>query len=75
VAFYGIYGPKGLPKDVVTKVHDAVKKTLDDPKVKARIEETGSTIIANTPEQFAQQIKAEYEIYKSVAETQKLKPE
>jgi hypothetical protein len=41
----------------------------------ARIEDTGSTIIANTPEQFAQQIKAEYETYKSVAESQKLKPE
>jgi tripartite-type tricarboxylate transporter receptor subunit TctC len=75
VAFYGIYGPKGLPKEVVSKVHDAVKKTLEDPQVKARIEETGSTIIANTPEQFAQQIKAEYAAYKKVAETQKLKPE
>ena len=75
VAFYGIYGPKGLSKEVVTKVHDAVKKTLDDPQVRALIEDTGSTIIGNTPEQFAQQIKAEYETYKSVAETQKLKPE
>jgi tripartite-type tricarboxylate transporter receptor subunit TctC len=75
VAFYGIYGPKGLPADVVAKVHDAVKKTLEDPQVRARIEDTGSTIIANTPEQFAQQIKLEYETYKSVAEAQKLKPE
>lgn len=75
LAFYGIYGPKGLPKEVVTKIHDAVKKTLDDPQVRARIEDTGSTIIGNTPEQFAQQIKAEYATYKSVAEAQKLKPE
>ena len=75
VAFYGIYGPKGLPKEVVTKVHDAVKQTLDDPQVRARIEDTGSTIIANTPEQFAQQIRAEYDTYKSLAEAQKLKPE
>ncbi len=75
VAFYGIYGPKGLPKEVVAKVHDAVKQTLDDPQVRARIEDTGSTIIGNTPEQFAQQIKAEYEVYKSLAEAQHLKPE
>ena len=75
MAFYGIYGPKGLPPDVVTKVHDSVRRTLDDPQVKARIEETGSTIIGNTPEQFAQQIKAEYDVYKAVAESQKLKPE
>jgi tripartite-type tricarboxylate transporter receptor subunit TctC len=75
VAFYGIYGPKGLPKEVVTKIHDAVKRTLEDPQVRTRIEDTGSAIIANTPEQFAQQIKVEYETYKRVAEQQKLKPE
>jgi tripartite-type tricarboxylate transporter receptor subunit TctC len=75
LAFYGIYGPKGLPKEVVTKIHDAVKQTLGDPQVRARIEDTGCTIIGNTPEQFAQQIRAEYEIHKNVAETQKQKPE
>ena len=75
VAFYGVYGPKGLPQEVVAKVHDAVKKTLEDPQVRARIEDTGSTVIGNTPQQFAQEIKAEYETYKSVAEAQKLKPE
>jgi tripartite-type tricarboxylate transporter receptor subunit TctC len=72
MAYYGIYGPKGLPKDVVDKVHDAVKKTLDDPTVKKRIEETGSLIIANTPEQFAAQIAAEFEVYKKVVAAQKL---
>jgi tripartite-type tricarboxylate transporter receptor subunit TctC len=72
MAFYGIYGPKGLPKDVVDKVHDAVKKTLDDPAVKKRIDETGSLIIANTPEQFAAQIAAEFEVYKKVVAAQKL---
>jgi len=72
MAYYGIYGPKGLPKDVVDKVSVAVKKTLDDPAVKKRIEETGSLIIANSPEQFAAQIAAEYEVYKKVVATQKL---
>jgi tripartite-type tricarboxylate transporter receptor subunit TctC len=74
-AYYGIYGPKGLPKEVVAKVHDAVKKTLDDPAVKKRIEETGSLIVANTPEQFAAQIAAEFEVYKKVVAAQKLKLE
>jgi tripartite-type tricarboxylate transporter receptor subunit TctC len=74
-AFYGIYGPKGLPKEVVDKVHEAVKKTLDDPAVKQRIEETGSIIIGNTPEQFAAQIAAEFEVYKKVVAAQKLKLE
>ena len=74
-AFYGIYGPKGMPKEIVDKIHDAVKKTLDDPAVKKRIEETGSLIVGNTPEQFAAQIAAEFEVYKKVVAAQKLKLE
>jgi tripartite-type tricarboxylate transporter receptor subunit TctC len=72
MAFYGIYGPKGLPKDVVDKVSIAVKKTLDDPVVKKRIEETGSIVVGNSPQEFAAQIAAEYEVYKKVVVAQKL---
>jgi len=73
MAYYGILGPKGLPADVVSKVHDATAKVLQEPAVRKRIEDTGSLIIANTPQQFAQQIKAEYEVYKKVVDTAKLK--
>jgi tripartite-type tricarboxylate transporter receptor subunit TctC len=73
MAYYGIYGPKGLPKDVVDKVNAGVKKALEDASVRKRIEDTGSLIVANTPEQFAAQIKAEYEVYKKVVDTQRLK--
>ena len=72
MAYYGIYGPKGLSKEVVDKVSAAVKKTLEDPAVKKRIEETGSLIVANTPAEFAAQIAAEYEVYKKVVALQKL---
>ena len=75
MAYYGIYGPKGLPKEVIDKIHDAVVKALEDPAVRKRIEDTGSIVIGNTPEQFTQQIKAEFEVYKKVVETQKLKLE
>jgi len=72
MAYYGIYGPKGLPKDVIDKVNAGVRKALEDPAVRKRIEDTGSLIIANTPEQFAAQIKAEFEVYKKVVSEQKL---
>ncbi len=72
MAYYGVYGPKGLPKDIVDKVNAAVRKSLDDPAVKKRIEETGSLVIGNTPEQFAAQIAAEFEVYKKVVAAQKL---
>lgn len=73
MAYYGILGPKGLPKEVVDKINAGVRKALEDPAVRRRIEDTGSLVVANTPEQFAAQIKAEYEVYKKVVDTAKLK--
>ena len=75
MAYYGILGPKGLPKEVVDKISAGVKKSLEDPAVRKRIEDTGSIIVANTPEQFTAQIKAEYEIYKKVVDSAGLKLE
>jgi tripartite-type tricarboxylate transporter receptor subunit TctC len=73
MAYYGIYGPKGLPKEVVDKIYAGVKKALEDPGVRKRIEDTGSIIVGNTPQQFAEQIKAEYAVYKQVVEKANLK--
>ncbi len=73
MAYYGIWGPKNLPKEVIDKVSTGVKKALEDPAVRKRIEDTGSIVIANTPEQFAAQIKAEFDVYKNVVDTQKLR--
>jgi len=72
MAYYGILAPKGTPKDIVDKVNAAARKVLENPAVKKRIEDTGSFVIANTPEEFAQQIKDELAVYKQVVAKQKL---
>jgi tripartite-type tricarboxylate transporter receptor subunit TctC len=72
VAYYGILGPKGLPRDIVDKINAGVRKSLEDPAVRKRIEDTGSMVVANSPEEFANQIKQEYEVYKGVVAKQKL---
>lgn len=72
MAYYGIVGPKGLPKEVIEKVNAGVKKALEDPATRKRIEDTGSPIVSSTPEQFAAQIQAEHGVYKKVVETSKL---
>jgi tripartite-type tricarboxylate transporter receptor subunit TctC len=73
MAYYGVYGPKGLPAEVVAKISEAVKQTLADPSVKKRIEDTGSQIVANSPAEFGRQIQAEFEVYKKVVAQQNLK--
>ena len=72
MAYYGIVGPKGMSREVVDKIAASVKKTLEDPNVRKRIEDTGSLIVGNTPEQFAAQMQAELEVYKQVVTKQRL---
>jgi tripartite-type tricarboxylate transporter receptor subunit TctC len=72
MAYYGILGPKALPKEVVDKVNAGVRKALEDPAVRKRIEDTGSIVVGNSPEQFAAQIKAEFDVYKKVVVDSKL---
>lgn len=72
MAYYGIVGPKGLPKDVIDKVAAAIKKTAELPDVRKRIEDTGSLMILNSPDEFARQIRAEFDVYKDVVGKQKL---
>ena len=73
MAYYGFVAPKGTPREVGDRVGAAVRKTLEDAAVRKRIEDTGSFILGNTPEQFSAQIKAEYEVYRKVVESQKLR--
>ncbi|MFN7712699.1 MAG: tripartite tricarboxylate transporter substrate binding protein BugE [Curvibacter sp.] len=73
MAYYGIVGPKGLPKEVVDKVNAGIRQVLQDPAVRKRIEDTGSLVLGNTPAEFAAQMKAEFEVYKKVVDTAGLK--
>ena len=75
MAYYGLLGPAGLPKDVVDKIYAAAQKVVQDPAVKKRIEETGSIINVNGPEAFSKEIASEYSTYKGVVAKQKLELE
>jgi hypothetical protein len=72
-ALYGIWAPKGLPAPLVAQLNVAVRRVLQDPAVIKRLEATGSRVVANSPVEFAAQLKAEYEVYKKVVDAQKLK--
>jgi len=50
--FLGVSGPAGLPKNVVDRLHGAMRKSLADPKVQQRLAELGVQGRDMTPEQF-----------------------
>lgn len=74
-AFYGVYGPKGLPPAVVARVHAAVQRALANPEVRRQIEDTGSRVIGNRPEEFAREIAAENVVYRKIATERRISAE
>ena len=60
--WHGLWGPKGMPKDVVAKLNAAVKQAFADPAVKERFAKLGHAIPPveqQTPEALAKHHKAE----------------
>jgi len=72
MAYYGLWAPRGVPKDIVDRLNAGVRQVLSDPAVRQRIQDANSLVIGNTPDEFASQIKAEYAVYRQVVQTQKL---
>jgi tripartite-type tricarboxylate transporter receptor subunit TctC len=50
--FFGISGPAGLPKSVVTPVHAATMAALDDPKLLKTFDDLGIAVRKMSPEEF-----------------------
>lgn len=72
MGFFGLEGPRGMPKEIVDVLSSAASQVLAEPATRKRIEETGSVIVGGTPEQFGEQIRGEYELYRQVVIKQKL---
>ncbi|HEY6239254.1 MAG TPA: tripartite tricarboxylate transporter substrate binding protein [Burkholderiales bacterium] len=52
VGWYGVIGPAGLPKPIVTRLHDEFIKVLNRSDVRERIVADGSEPTGTTPEEF-----------------------
>ena len=64
VGWYSIFGPKGVPEEIVTKLNAAARQTLADPAVAKRLTELGHDIVPReqqTPEALTTLQKADIE--------------
>ena len=55
-ASFGLAGPKGLPAEIVTRMHEAVVKELSNPETRKFVEEMGVVPIGSTPAEFAKRL-------------------
>ena len=59
---HGIAAPKGTPADIVKKLHDSFKKTIEDPRYEASCKKVGAFKAYASGEEFFGIIKKEYEV-------------
>jgi tripartite-type tricarboxylate transporter receptor subunit TctC len=57
--WYGISAPAGTPREVVGKLHAAIAKTLETPKVREKIESQGAQVFLKNPAEFAAHLQAD----------------
>jgi tripartite-type tricarboxylate transporter receptor subunit TctC len=76
VSWFGLFGPPGMPADIVAKINAEVRKVFADPEIKKNfLERQYFESIAGTPEQLVQYITAEEPKWRKVIQDAKLKGE
>jgi tripartite-type tricarboxylate transporter receptor subunit TctC len=64
--YYALFLPAKTPRDVVTKLHDAVVKAVNTPSVREKLVEAGSDPLTMTPEEFTKFVRADIEKWAKV---------
>ncbi|MGZ5846188.1 MAG: Bug family tripartite tricarboxylate transporter substrate binding protein [Ramlibacter sp.] len=72
VVWFGLYGPKGLPADLVNRVNTAVNEALQDKDVQATLARFGIERAGGTPQQFAAVVDKDRAKWKKIITEQKL---
>ena len=56
---HGIVAPAGMSKEVLAKLHSAIVAAMRSPDITKRLAEDGSSVVANTPDEFRTLIRRE----------------
>jgi tripartite-type tricarboxylate transporter receptor subunit TctC len=73
--WYGVLAPAGTPREIVSRLHDAIVRALRDPEVGKRLAADGAESVGSTPEEFAAFIRSETDKWTKVAAAAGIKPE
>ncbi|MBX9960251.1 MAG: tripartite tricarboxylate transporter substrate binding protein [Burkholderiaceae bacterium] len=72
VTWFGVYGPRGLPPEIVNRVNQAVNAALTEADLKDRFARLGAETAGGTPQQFASVVRAESAKWKKVITERKI---
>ncbi|HEY2185020.1 MAG TPA: tripartite tricarboxylate transporter substrate binding protein [Xanthobacteraceae bacterium] len=76
VSWFGLFGPAGMPADVVGKINGEVRKTFADPEIqRAFLDRQYFESIAGTPEQLMERIRSDEPKWRKVIHDAKVQAE
>jgi tripartite-type tricarboxylate transporter receptor subunit TctC len=70
-----MWGPAGMPADIVRKINADTRKALADPAVRSRLQNLGNDTMDMSPEQFSKLVRSEMESYSRVLKAAGIKPQ
>ncbi len=73
--WFGVFVPAGTPRDIISRLHDAVVKGINTPELKQRMAALGAEIAGNTPEEFGAYWRNEIPKWAKVAKAAGIKPQ
>ncbi len=59
VVWYGVFAPAATPRDVVSKLAEAIARAARAPDVRQRLQDLGAEPVGNTPEEFSKLFREE----------------
>ena len=73
--WFGLWGPAGMPAELVGKINADVRKALADPGVKEKLTNTGNVALDMSPQEFARFVRSEIDDYQRVVRAAGIKPQ
>jgi tripartite-type tricarboxylate transporter receptor subunit TctC len=65
-SWFGFFGPKGTPREVVDTLNKAVNEIIVEKDVESRMVEQGADPVDRTPERFGAFVKSEHDKWAKV---------
>jgi len=73
--WYGIYGPRGMPKPIVDRLSAAVRQVVEMPDTRERFAALNLEPIGSSPAAFGKFLKEDLEKYARIARAAKIEPQ
>jgi len=73
--WYGVYGPRGVPRPIVERLNREVNKIIEMADVRERFAQLNLEPVGGTPEQFAQFLKEDLRKYAEIAKKAGIQPQ